>query len=72
MSEEDEFKTKGNQNPSDYLNATNFYWNGAESVNGKGDVFTEDMFVSLSFKGVDRNDDGSINLHGFLEIKKDK
>ena len=72
MSEEDEFKTKGNQNPSDYLNATNYYWNGAESVNGKGDVFTEDMFVSLSFKGVDRNDDGSINLHGFLEIKKDK
>ena len=30
---------------------------------------TADMFVSLVFDGWERNEDGSINLKGFLEIK---
>ena len=38
------------------------------SVNAAGDTITAEDFVSLAFKGVDRNEDGSINLHGFLHL----
>ena len=60
-------KPKGTQDTAKYLGDTNYYWNGTASKNASGEAFTADMFVSLEFKGVSRNADGSINLHGFLE-----
>ena len=62
-------KPKGSQDTSKYLGDSNYYWNGTASVNASGAEFTADMFVSLTFQGVSRNQDGSINLHGFLERK---
>ena len=62
-------KPKGTQDTGKYLGDTNFYWNGTASVNASGAEFTADMFVSLTFRGVLRNEDGSINLQGFLERK---
>ena len=62
-------KPKGTQDTSKYLGDSNYYWNGSASVNASGVEFTADMFVCLTFQGVSRNQDGSINLHGFLERK---
>ena len=67
--EADEFKPKGNQDPSAYLNDTCYWWDGTKAVNAAGDEINADIFVSLEFKGVLRNKDGSINLQGFLELK---
>ena len=55
---------------SAYLNDTCYYWNGAIAVNAAGDQITAEDFVSLEFTCVERNADGSINLNGFLELKK--
>ena len=68
-SEGDEFKPKGNQDPAAYQNDTCYYWNGAVSANTAGDVITAEDFVSLEFKGVNRLEDGSIDLQGFLQRK---
>ncbi len=64
-------KPKGNQVVENYMNATTFYWNADNNfcINNAGDKITADMFVSLEFKGWTRNEDGTINLGGFLEIK---
>jgi len=62
-------KPKGTQDTAKYLGNTNYYWNGTASQNASGEAFAADMFVSLTFQGVSRNADGSINLHGFLERK---
>ena len=68
-SEGDEFKPKGQQNPEAYLNDTCYYWDGAHSVNASGDQVTADWFISLEFRGVQRHEDGTIDLQGFLELK---
>ena len=68
-SEGDEFKPKGSQDMSAFQNDTCFYWDGAHSVNAAGEQITADAFVSLEFKGVERNADGSINMQGFLQLK---
>ncbi len=64
-------KPKGEQIVGNYMNATTFYWNADNSfcINNAGEKITADMFVSLEFKGFTRNEDGTINLGGFLEIK---
>ena len=64
-------KGRGTQNVDDYRNATTYYWNeqSGECKNILGEKITSDMFVSLEFTGWSRNDDGTINLNGFLEIK---
>ncbi len=62
-------KPEGNQDVSKYLNDTNYYWNGS-SKNTSGDEITADMFVSLEFKGILRNSDGTINMQGFLELNE--
>ncbi|MBR6753096.1 MAG: right-handed parallel beta-helix repeat-containing protein [Clostridia bacterium] len=67
--EADEFKPKGNQDPAAYLNDTCYWWDGVKAVNADGDAITADAFVSLEFKGVERKEDGSINMQGFLELK---
>ena len=58
-------KPKGTQDTSLYLNDTNHYW--LES----GSDITADMFVTLEFQGVLRNEDGTIDLQGFLQLKDD-
>ena len=68
-SEADEFKPRGAQDPAAYQNSTCYYWNGTAAVNANGAEITADDFVSLTFTGVDRNEDGSVNMHGFLELK---
>ncbi len=63
-------KGKGTQDMAKINNATNFYWTGTASVNTEGAAITADSFVSLEFKGVARNADGTIDLQGFLELKE--
>ena len=64
-------KPKGTQVVEDYMNNTTFYWNTDNNacMNTAGQKITADMFVSLEFTGWTRNEDGTINLHGFLELK---
>ena len=62
------FKPIGNQDVDKYEKASNYYWNGSASVNSNGDEITTDIFVSLEFTGITRNEDGSINMNGFLEL----
>ena len=64
-------RPKGNQSVESYMNATTYYWNADNGacMNTAGQVITADMFVSLEWNGWTRNDDGTINLGGFLELK---
>ncbi len=68
-SEADEFKPKGKQDVSAYQNDTCYYWDGAHAVNAAGQQITAEDFVSLTFNGVNRHEDGSIDLQGFLQLK---
>ncbi len=70
QSKEDNLKGKGNQDEGKYINETNYYWTGAQSANADGNVVTADMFVSLEFKGVARNADGTIDMQGFLVVNE--
>jgi len=67
----DNLKPKGTQDTAKYLGDTNYYWNGSQSLNASGDEITAEDFVSLEFKGVLRNADGTIDLQGFLELKEE-
>ncbi len=67
--EGDEFKPKGAQDMAAFQNDTCFYWDGAHSVNAAGQQITAEDFVSLTFNGVNRHEDGSIDMQGFLELK---
>ncbi len=66
----EQFKPLGNQDLDKYEKDSNYYWNGEASVNSKGETLTTDIFVSLEFKGITRNEDGSINMQGFLELNE--
>lgn len=55
----DELKPQGTQDKTKYDNATNHY-------NGTG--VTDDWFKSLTFKGVARKADGTIDMQGYLEL----
>ena len=68
-SESDELKPRGAQDISTYQNASCYYWDGAHAVNSQGQQLTAEAFVSLTFNGVARQADGSIDLQGFLERK---
>ncbi|MDE6662873.1 MAG: hypothetical protein K2K46_05950 [Lachnospiraceae bacterium] len=68
---------KGTQNTNKIYGSKNYFWNGSKSANIDGAVFNTSEFGHMSMnnaifgaKGtrIDRNDDGSINLHGFLEL----
>jgi len=69
LSDDDELKPRGTQAVEAYLNDTCYYWDGTAAVNASGAEFTADGFVSLVFGGVQRHEDGSIDLQGFLELK---
>ena len=68
MTEEDELKPR-NQAESTFRNDSCYYWDGTQSVNASGDTITAEDFVSLEFKGIERNADGSIDMMGFLQLK---
>ncbi len=67
----DNLKPRGNQDTSKYMGETNYYWLENGSANTAGQTVTADDFVSTEFKGVERNEDGTINLQGFLEKAAD-
>ncbi len=64
----DNFKVKGSQRESDYLGETNYYWGGKASANDVGAAITAESFESLTFQGIARKADGSLDLKGFLEV----
>jgi len=61
-------KGKGTQDDSKYLGNSNYYWRGDSCTNASGKALTADIFVSLEFKGITRNADGTLNMQGFLEL----
>ncbi len=61
-------KPVGTQNEADYLNDTCYFWNGTASKNTAGAAVEADAFVSFEFKEITRNEDGTINMQGFLEL----
>lgn len=68
MSKGENLKPYGSQNEADYLNSTSYYWDGSACKNASGAELTSEIFVSLEFKGIIRNEDGTINMQGFLEL----
>ncbi len=70
LSTGENLKPKGTQDTAKYLGDSNYYWDGTASKNASGKEVTADMFVSLTFQGVKRNADGTIDLQGFLELKE--
>jgi hypothetical protein len=49
--------------------ANNYFWKGTESVNKDNAKITSDMFVSLDTSiAPTRNADGTINMHGVLQL----
>lgn len=77
----DEISAK-NQNAADYTNDTTYLWNPKEkaAINASGNKVLADWFESTTFKGTNtiyadkngvllgRNDDGTINMAGFLKL----
>ena len=66
--DKESFKPIGNQDVDKYNNASNYYWMGDACKNSAGETLTTDIFVSTEFNGITRNEDGSINMNGFLEL----
>ena len=69
----EQLKGKGTQksggaNEIDYINATTYYWDGTACKNAAGQTLTAEIFKSLTFTGITRNADGTINMNGFLEL----
>ena len=68
----------GNQNLNKIYAKNNYYWNGSKSVtrDGSNKEFLISYFKNVDmnaaiFGGITRNEDGSINLHGFLELTEE-
>ena len=53
---------------SAFQNDSCYHWDGAHAVNVSDNQITADNFVSLEFTGVNRLEDGSIALQGFLQL----
>ena len=68
LSIKEQINPKGTQDTTKYSGNSNYYWNGTTSVNGNGEQVTSNWFKSLTFTGISRNTDGTINLNGFLEL----
>ena len=64
----EQLKGKGAQVVADYVNDTTYYWYGAECKNASGVALDASIFKSLTFTGITRNADGTINMNGFLEL----
>ena len=68
LSIKEQINPRGTQDTTKYSGNSNYYWNGTTSVNGNGEQVTSNWFKSLTFTGISRNTDGTINLNGFLEL----
>ncbi len=67
----EQLKGKGTQVADAYINATTYYWYGTECRNAQGTVITPaNIFTSLVFTEITRNDNGTINMNGFLELNE--
>ena len=68
LSQAEQLKLVGTQDSSKVYGTSNFYWDAttATSVNSTGEKVTDAWFESLTFTGVERNADGTINMNGFL------
>lgn len=64
----DSVSGKGTQDAAAVAGSSVYFWNGSKSVNSENAEITEAMFKSLSFIGIDRNDDGTINMNEFLML----
>lgn len=77
-SDEIKRKTKGKTTTyKEGLNTTTYLWNGSASKNSNGDKISAGDFESLTYESLDcvdkkywRNPDGTVNLHGFLQLKE--
>ncbi|MBQ7389605.1 MAG: right-handed parallel beta-helix repeat-containing protein [Clostridia bacterium] len=63
-------QASGKETEIDYINATTYYWDGTACKSAAGQTLTADIFKSLVFNGISRNEDGTINMNGFLELNE--
>ena len=70
LGQAEQLKLAGTQDTKKVYGETNYYWDATYqiSVNNNGDVVRTDWFKSLEFTGIIRNEDGTINMNGFLEL----
>ena len=70
LGQAEQLKLVGSQDQSKVYGTTNYYWDATAgaSMNSAGAKVTDAWFESLTFTSVDRNADGTINMHGFLEL----
>ena len=66
-------KPRGSQTEDSLRGNSNYYFNGTKSVNSAGTEVTDEWFVSLDMEvainsTIRRNEDGTINMGGFLEL----
>ena len=69
----EQFKVKGAQKEDDLKGENNYYYNGTASVNSSGVKVEDSWFVSVDMEaalngGIKRNEDGSIDMGGFLVL----
>ena len=64
----EQLKGKGTQIEAAYINDTTYYWDGTATKNASGVALDASIFKSLTFTGITRNPDGTINMNGFLEL----
>ncbi|MDE7253500.1 MAG: hypothetical protein K2O32_11235 [Acetatifactor sp.] len=77
--DDDDIDLKGTQNKSKVYGALNYYWDGGVAENSAKQEASENWFVSVDMAGaifgndkqakISRKADGSIDMHGFLELK---
>ena len=65
---DENLKPQGNQSEPAYKNDSTYYWTGTLSQNAAGATFTGDMFRSVEFKGIARNEDNTIDMQDFLVL----
>ena len=67
---DEQIKPVGTQDQSKIYNDTNFYWKAASmtSSNTAGATVSSDWFESVEYVEVARNDNGTIDMQGFLEV----
>jgi hypothetical protein len=66
----EEIKPKGTQDTTKIYGTTNYYWDVSKlaSENNAGAAVASDWFKSLTFTGLSRNTNGTINMNRFLEL----
>ena len=69
----EQLKLKGKQDESKVYDSSNYFFNGRKSKNTTGTEVTDAWFVSLDTNaalngGITRNQDGTINMNGYLEL----